>query len=935
MQLFFPRNLGLNHVRHRLSCLGIVVTFAVAGCSTASKQTPLVTLTATPSSVQLGQSATLQWSADNANSCEASGGWSGAMSTTGSAETGALNDTTDFKLVCTGPGGDASQVVVVSVGSAQPTITLTAQPSTVGHGDSSTLTWSSTDATECTASGGWSGAMAPSGSQDTGSLIASTDYDLSCTGTGGTATQSITVTVDSVVPTVTMSASPSTIASGESATITWSSTDASACTASDGWSGDRATSGSASTGALSDSMTYALSCTGPGGTASQSATVTVSGGSNSPAPTVSLSASPSTIANGDSTTLTWSSTDSAGCTASGAWSGARATSGSQSSGALASNASYTLSCSGAGGTASQTATVTVKAPSPAVTLSANPKSVSKGANSTLTWSSSNSASCTASGGWSGALATSGSKSVGPINAATTYKINCAGPGGSATQSTSVGVVAPIPTVSLSVSPSTVVSGSSATLTWSSTDATSCTASGSWSGSKATSGTEPTAALSAAATYVLNCTGPGGTAKQSVSVTVTTPASVTVDLLASPVTVASGASSMLNWSAANASSCTASGGWTGSKSVSGSTSTGSLTATKTYTLNCSGTGGSASDSVTVTVDAAPPTLNFTASPASVASGGSATLTWSATNATSCTASGAWTGSKSVSGTASTGALTTAKTYTLACTGSGGTASQAVTVAINPPAPTVSLTASPMTVSNGGSSTLTWSSTNATSCTASGAWTGSKTVSGSASTGALSANKTYTLACTGTGGTLSKSVNVAVGPSISGSPATSVKAGSAYSFTPTASAVAGATLAFSIQNKPVWATFSTSTGQLSGTPSSAQVANYPNIVIAVSDGTNSVSLLAFAINVTSTATSVVLNWTAPTKNTDGSTLTDLTGYKIYYGTSAGALNQSVSVSGASASSYTFTSLTSGTWYFSISSISASSAESVQSNPVSTTL
>ena len=653
MQLCFPRSLGLNHVRHPLSCLGMVAMFVVAGCSSAGKQAPLVTLSATPSSVQLGQRATLQWSADNASSCKASGGWSGVMSTAGSAETGALNDTTDFKLVCTGPGGDASQVVVVSVGSAQPTITLTAQPSTVGHGQNSTLTWSSTDATVCAASGGWSGAMPPSGTQDTGALLASTDYDLSCTGPGGTAAQSVTVTVDSVVPSVTLSASPSTIVSGESATIAWSSTDASTCTASDGWSGDRATSGSASTGALRDSVTYTLSCTGAGGTASQSATVTVSGGSNSRAPTVTFSASPSTIVNGANTTLTWSSADAAGCTASGAWSGAKATSGSQSSGALTSSASFTLSCSGAGGTASQTATVTVRSPSPAVTLSANPASVSKGANSTLTWSSSNATSCTGSNGWSGALATNGSKSVGPVNAATTYKISCTGPGGSATQGTTVGVIAPMPTVSLSVSPSTVVSGSSAQLTWSSTDATSCSASGSWSGAKATSGTESTSALSAAATYVLSCTGAGGTAKQSVSATVTTPASVTVSLSASPANVASRSSSTLNWNSANASSCTASGGWTGSKSVSGSASTGALTATQTYTLNCSGTGGSASDSVTVTVDAAAPTVSFAASPASVAGGGSATLTWSATNATSCTASGAWTGSKSVSGSSTTG------------------------------------------------------------------------------------------------------------------------------------------------------------------------------------------------------------------------------------------------------------------------------------------
>jgi len=79
------------------------------------------------------------------------------------------------------------------------------------------------------------------------------------------------------------------------------------------------------------------------------------------------------------------------------------------------------------------------------------------------------------------------------------------------------------------------------------------------------------------------------------------------------------------------------------------------------------------------------------------------------------------------------------------------------------PTVSLTASPTAITASGSSTLTWSSTDATSCSASGGWTGSKATSGSASTGALNTSTTYTLTCTGSGGsnTASATVNVATG------------------------------------------------------------------------------------------------------------------------------------------------------------------------------
>jgi hypothetical protein len=82
----------------------------------------------------------------------------------------------------------------------------------------------------------------------------------------------------------------------------------------------------------------------------------------------------------------------------------------------------------------------------------------------------------------------------------------------------------------------------------------------------------------------------------------------------------------------------------------------------------------------------------------------------------------------------------------------------TAAPVPPVPTVSLSANPKTVASGGSSTLTWSSTNAASCSASGAWTGAKGTSGSEATGALTSPGTFTLACTGAGGTASTSATV---------------------------------------------------------------------------------------------------------------------------------------------------------------------------------
>lgn len=92
---------------------------------------------------------------------------------------------------------------------------------------------------------------------------------------------------------------------------------------------------------------------------------------------------------------------------------------------------------------------------------------------------------------------------------------------------------------------------------------------------------------------------------------------------------------------------------------------------------------------------------------------------------------------------------------------------------------------------------------------------------------------------------------VAPTISGSPVTSISAGSAYRFQPTARDGNGDPLVFRISNKPAWASFSTTTGLLSGTPGSSHVGSYANIVISASDGSKTAALPAFTITVRAAA------------------------------------------------------------------------------------
>jgi hypothetical protein len=125
-----------------------------------------------------------------------------------------------------------------------------------------------------------------------------------------------------------------------------------------------------------------------------------------------------------------------------------------------------------------------------------------------------------------------------------------------------------------------------------------------------------------------------------------------------------------------------------------------------------------------------------------------------------------------------------------------------------------------------------------------------------------------------------------------------AGTAYSFQLIVSDADGMMSGMTIQTVRA-ARFNTTTGRLSGTPTAAGVAS--NIIISVSDGTATASLPAFSITTTAPSLppppstgAATLSWQAPTQNTDGTALTDLAGYRIVYGTSQSALNQTITIS-----------------------------------------
>ena len=156
-----------------------------------------------PITIPYNSSANLTWTSSNANSCYASGNWSGTKSTSGSSSTGNLTYSKSYTITCTGTGGSASDSVTVNTSSSPtpaPIVDIRANnsngPITIPYNSSANLTWTSSNANSCYASGNWSGTKSTSGSSSTGNLTYSKSYTITCTGTGGSASDSVSINLE-------------------------------------------------------------------------------------------------------------------------------------------------------------------------------------------------------------------------------------------------------------------------------------------------------------------------------------------------------------------------------------------------------------------------------------------------------------------------------------------------------------------------------------------------------------------------------------------------------------------------------------------------------------------------------------------------------------------------------------------------------------------
>lgn len=383
---------------------------------------PSCQLSASPATIQQGQSATLSWWSTNAIDASINQGI-GSVPSTGSHVV-SPQVTTTYTATFSGQNGSVtcSKTVTVTTPPPAPTCSMTASPANIQQGQSSTLTWGSTNATSATINQGI-GSVAVNGSRSISPQV-STTYTGTFSGAGGTVTCSATVTVTTPppAPTCSMSVNPNAILAGGSATLTWNS-DHTVSASIDNGIGSVALDGSRTISPTHTTVYTGTFIAQNGQHVTCTASLTVSPQPPPPPnPSCTLNVSPATVQSGGDVVISWTTQNATVVSLTGF--GTVELNGSRTDYNLTHNKTYTLTATGGPNriaiTCSKTVTVTnvpPPPPPPTCTLSGNHDTIVRGDAVVLTWTSSHANSATISS--VGSIALNGSTTVYPQNT-TTY-----------------------------------------------------------------------------------------------------------------------------------------------------------------------------------------------------------------------------------------------------------------------------------------------------------------------------------------------------------------------------------------------------------------------------------------------------------------------------------------------------------------------------------
>lgn len=602
---------------------------------------PIVTVTASPSTVCAGSSATLTASGATTYS------WSTSATTSSIVVTPSVLTT----YTVTGANGSCTNTKTISVAvSGSPTVNIAPGSTTICAGNTAIFT----------GSGATNYTWMPGGNTTATISVTptlTTTYTLTGTNAAGCAgTRTVQVTVNST-PTVTATANPTILCSGGSSTLT-----ASGATTYTWMPGSLI----GATVVVTPTTNTTYTVTGVNGTCSNTRTVSITIGSS---PTLNINPPSATVCVGSSATFFGS----------GAVNYTWMPSGINTASINVTptiTTTYTLTGANASGCTSTRTTQVVVNSLPIVTITSNPLTICPGSSATLTASGSGPGPFTYSWSTGSTAATITSSIVGVYTATVTNGNGCKG-----SLTYSLNAAAGL-TINIAATPTAVCAGGSVTLTAS--GATTYT----WNTGPTTSSIVVTPTTTT--NYTVNGTSGSCTGSKTISISVNP--NPTVTAIANPASVCSGASSTLTASGASTYSWS-----TGSNSV---TSVVSPTSTTTYTVvGTSSLGCSVTRTVTVS-NLSAPVITVTASSFSICPGSTSTLTANGSGPPG-PFSYLWnTGATTAVITTSVGGVYTA-TFT---NGNGCMASQSVTITAIP-AVTINISATPTAVCAGSSATLT--------------------------------------------------------------------------------------------------------------------------------------------------------------------------------------------------------------------------------------
>lgn len=401
-----------------------------------------VFLSASSNSLTAPGTVTLSWKTSDASSESIDNGVGSVSGSTGS-KTVSVTKTTTYKLSISNSSGSDNCTTTVTIVPPKPVCTLVASQTSIAAGGASTLTWTTQNATSASISG--VGSVTPvSGGSTSVSPTKNTTYTLTATGAGGTVTcpASITITTPSA-PVCTLSASQTSFTGPGTSILSWTTKNAVSFAIDNSVGAVTPVAAGSKSVSVTKTITYTGTATSATGEVAH-CTVPITVTTTTPKPACTLAISKSSIAPGDTATLSWTTSNATSASIDNGVGTATPVAGGSKDVTPTKNTTYLLTAIGSdGSTVTCSAPITVSTtPAPACTLTADDTSLSKGDSTKLNWTSTHADTVTIDQSIGSVTPVAGGSTTVSPSSDTTYTATATGPYGTKTCSVTITVSTP-------------------------------------------------------------------------------------------------------------------------------------------------------------------------------------------------------------------------------------------------------------------------------------------------------------------------------------------------------------------------------------------------------------------------------------------------------------------------------------------------------------